>query len=209
LRLPPLYAILDVAVARRHNWQPASLARAFLDGGARLLQVRAKSEASGSWLALCDEVVRLAGSYGARVIVNDRADLARLAAAAGVHVGQDDLPAARARALVGDDMIVGLSTHSVSQIEAGAAAPVDYLAVGPVFGTGTKDTGYAPVGVALVREAHARGGGKPIVGIGGITLDNAQDVLDAGAQSVAVISDLLATRDPAARVREYVARLGE
>ncbi len=145
------------------------------------MQIRVKDERSGPVLALCDEIVRLAEPYGALVIVNDRADLARLSGAAGVHVGQDDLPVRYARALVGDQAIVGLSTHTVAQIDAAAREAITYLAVGPVFGTGTKDTGYAPVGLGLIREACARGRGKPVVAIGGITLDRAPDVVTAGA----------------------------
>jgi thiamine-phosphate pyrophosphorylase len=206
-RLPRLYAILDVEVASRHGWPPAALARAFLDGGARLIQVRDKRGASGATLALCDEVVAIARAYDALVIVNDRADLARLAGAAGVHVGQDDLPVRAARALVGPAALVGLSTHTPAQVAAGVDEPASYLAVGPVFGTATKETGYLPVGLDLVRTAARLAGDTPIVAIGGITLDRAPEVLAAGAQAVAVISDLLATGDPAGRVRAYVERL--
>ncbi len=206
-RLPRLYAILDVAVAERHGWSPAELARAFLEGGARLVQVRDKRGSSGALLALCDQVVALARPSGALVIVNDRADLARLAGADGVHLGQEDLPVAEARRLVGPGALVGLSTHTLDQVRAGAAEPVSYLGVGPVFGTATKDTGYAPGGLDRVRTAAAVAAGTPIVAIGGITLGQAADVIAAGADAVAVISDLLSTGDPARRVREYVDRL--
>ncbi len=130
-------------------------------------------------------------------------DLAKLSGAAGVHVGQDDLPPAEARALLGPDAVIGYSTHSVAQIAAALQQPISYVAVGPVFGTRTKDTGYEAVGLDLVRAARAAAGATPVVAIGGITLDRAQDVLDAGATSVAVISDLLAGGDPAARVASY------
>jgi thiamine-phosphate pyrophosphorylase len=188
----------DVGIA------PVDLARAFLDGGARFLQIRAKRLASGPLLELCDEVVRLGGSYGAAVIVNDRVDLARLSGAAGVHVGQDDLPVAAARALLGPEAIVGFSTHSVEQIDRALDTPISYVAVGPVFGTQTKETGYEAVGLHLVREAVARARGVPVVAIGGITLANARQVIEAGAAGVAVISDLVATGDPAARVHAFV-----
>jgi thiamine-phosphate pyrophosphorylase len=135
--------------------------------------------------------------------VNDRVDLARLSGAAGVHVGQDDIPAAAARAQLGPAAIVGLSTHTVEQIEAALREPVTYVAVGPVFGTRTKATGYAPAGLDLVRAAVARAGGIPVVAIGGITLDRAPDVLAAGASAVAVISDLLSGGDPASRAAAY------
>lgn len=206
--LPRLQAIVDVEAAARAGFPPADVARSFLAGGARLIQIRAKALPSGPFLELCDAIVRLARPYGAAVIVNDRIDLARLSGAAGVHVGQDDLPVSAARALLGADAIVGYSTHSIEQVEHGATMPVSYIAVGPVFGTRTKDTGYEAVGLDLVRAAAARCGGVPIVAIGGITLDTAPSVIAAGASCVAVISDLAAPGDPAARVREYVERLG-
>jgi thiamine-phosphate pyrophosphorylase len=179
------------------------LARAFLHGGARFIQIRAKRLPSGLFLALCDAVVALARPYGGDVIVNDRVDLARLSGAAGVHVGQDDLPVSAARAVLGPHAIVGVSTHDRAQIEAARREPVSYIAVGPVFGTRTKDTGYAAVGLDLVAEAARAAPDRPIVGIGGITLENAASVWQAGAAAVAVIGDLLAGGGPAARVASY------
>ena len=158
-------------------------------------------------LALIDSLVR-SGAFlrCASVIVNDRADVARMAGAAGVHVGQEDITARDARRIVGPEAVVGLSTHTLQQVEAGASEPVSYMAVGPVFGTSTKDTGYTAVGLELVAAAAARAGAVPIVAIGGIDLERAPAVLAAGAASVAVISDLL-TQDPIGRVRAYMERL--
>ena len=127
-----------------------------------------------------------------------------MSGAAGVHVGQDDLPPAAARALLGPSAIVGWSTHTTAQIDAARLEPVTYVAVGPVFGTRTKDTGYAAVGPELVAAAAARSGGRPVVAIGGVTLATAPLAIEAGASCVAVISDLLAGGDPAARVRRFV-----
>jgi thiamine-phosphate pyrophosphorylase len=189
-------------VAVRAGWAPADLARASFDGGARLVQLRAKHLGSAHFLTLCESVVQIAVPFGASVIVNDRADVAALARAAGVHVGQEDLPAADARRLVGPGRIVGVSTHTVAQIEAALREPISYLAVGPVFGTATKDTGYSPVGLELVATAARLAGGIPVVAIGGITLDTAPAVWQAGAASVAVISDLVC-RDPTAQVASY------
>ncbi len=208
MQFPRLYAIVDEDCARRHGWTVPDLADAYLGAGVRLVQVRVKQAGSGAFLAWVDAIVAAARPRGALVIVNDRADLARLAAADGVHVGQDDLPADAARRLVGEKAIVGLSTHTADQIEAAAALPIDYLAVGPVYDTGTKETGYRPVGLDLVREAVRRSRGRPVVAIGGITLERAPAVLAAGAASVAVISDLLTGGDPAARARAWVAALG-
>jgi thiamine-phosphate pyrophosphorylase len=169
--------------------------------------VRAKRLSSGAFLDLCDAVVAL-GAAGAVIIVNDRADLARLSGARGVHVGQGDLQPASVRALVGPEALVGLSTHSAEQVTEAASEPVDYIAVGPVFDTRTKDTGYVAVGLALVSEAVGSAGGRPVVAIGGITLDAVPGLLAAGASGVAVIGDLLTGGDPAARTAAYVAALG-
>ena len=205
--LTPLYAIVDVAVATQAGVDPAALSAAFLAGGARTLQIRAKEMASGPFLELCTAVVERARPYRALVIVNDRADIARLAGAHGVHVGQEDLTPADVRALLGPDAIVGLSTHTLTQIEQARREPISYLAVGPVFGTHTKSTGYDAVGVRLVERAVAAAGDLPVVAIGGITIDRARAVLDAGAASVAVITDLVVTGDPEARAAEYVRQL--
>ena len=186
---------------------PLDLARAYLDGGARLLQIRAKHLASGPFLKLCDGLVQAAEPYKASIVVNDRADLAALAKAAGVHVGQEDLAPAEARRVVGSAAIVGFSTHTVAQIEAAVREPVSYLAVGPVFGTTTKDTGYSAVGLELVTTAARLAGALPVVAIGGITLETASSVLEAGATSVAVIGDLLAHGNPQARVAAYLQRI--
>lgn len=208
MRLPRLQAIVDVEAAERAGWTPCDLARAFLDGGARFLQIRAKQLASGPFLDLCDSVVALAASCGAVTIVNDRVDLAVLSGAAGVHVGQDDLPPHAAREQLGSSAIVGYSTHTLEQLERAVAEPVTYVAVGPVFGTRTKHTGYEAIGPEFVSAAARRAGGRPLVAIGGITIDTAPAVLAAGATCVAVISDLLAGNDPAAQVRRYIERLG-
>lgn len=166
--------------------------------------MRAKLLASGPLLALCDVIVGIAAEFDAAVIVNDRVDIARLSGAAGVHVGQNDLSPQAARDQLGADAIVGSSTHTLAQVAAALEMPVNYVAVGPVFGTRTKDTGYTAVGLELVRDAARLAGERPIVAIGGVTLATAASVLAAGAASVAVIGDLLATGDPATRVREYL-----
>jgi thiamine-phosphate pyrophosphorylase len=205
--LPPLHAIVDTTAAARAGWDPGALARAYLDGGVRCLQVRGKDLPSGALLALCDEVVEAARAVGATVIVNDRPDLARISGASGVHVGQDDLPPADARRIAGPGAVVGISTHDRSQIETAADEPVTYVAVGPVFETATKDTGYAARGLALVGEAARGARGRPVVAIGGITLERVPQVLAAGATGVAVIGDLLTGGAPAERAAAFVAAL--
>ena len=201
----PLYAILDTGLALERGHDPVDLARRFLEGGARLLQLRAKQASSTQFLGWADAVCALAREAGARVIVNDRADIALMSGAHGVHVGQDDLPpAAVRRVAAGRPLEIGLSTHTAAQIAAAAKEAVDYIAIGPVFGTGTKDTGYGAVGLSMIEAAVRESGGRPVVAIGGITLDTAPSVLQAGASSVAVIADLLAAGDPTARVAAYL-----
>ena len=202
-----LQAILDHDAACAAGWEPGSLAASLLAGGVRFLQVRAKTLSSERLLELCDTVVGLARPYGAAVIVNDRADIAVMARATGVHVGQDDLPPAAARELLGPDAIVGYSTHTIEQVERAVVLPVSYIAVGPVFSTGSKDTGYRPVGLELVRTAVQAAAGKPVIGIGGVTIDNAAQVIAAGASGVAVIADLL-RGDPGDRAARFLAVLG-
>jgi thiamine-phosphate pyrophosphorylase len=219
----PLNAIIDVEVADRAGWTPVDLASAYLDGGARFLQIRAKSLSGAAFLELTSRICAIAHPAGAVVIVNDRIDIARIAGADGVHVGQDDLDPAAARTLIGPAAILGLSTHTDSQIDAALSQPVTYVAVGPIFGTVTKATGYTAVGLDRVRYAadamqagRAGGAGGPgtassygLVAIGGITLDRAADVIEAGATAVAVITDLIASGDPEGRVRAYLARLSQ
>jgi thiamine-phosphate pyrophosphorylase len=202
-----LQAILDHDAARAAGWEAGSLAASLLAGGVRFIQVRAKTLPSERFLELCETVVDLARPFGAAVIVNDRADIAVMAHATGVHVGQDDLPPTAARELLGLDAIVGYSTHTIEQVERAVAMPVSYVAVGPVFPTSSKDTGYTPVGLDLVRKAVRAAAGKPVIGIGGVTVDNAAEVIAAGASGVAVIADLL-RGDPAERAARFLAVLG-
>ena len=203
-----LYAIVDGDVASRAGWHVPDLAEAYLQAGVRLLQVRAKDAPARDVLAWTEAIARRAGE--AWVIVNDRVDIAIVAGTRHVHLGQDDLPVSDARALLGPDAVIGLSTHTPAQVDAACALPIDYLAVGPVFSTQTKATGYEAVGLAGVRQAHAAAqvARVPVVAIGGITLDTASDVIEAGASAVAVITDLLREGTPGARVRAFVERLG-
>ena len=213
MNLARLNAIVDVEVASRAGWTPLDLAAAYINGGARFLQLRAKTLSGAAFLDLASRIAEIAHGAGAVLVVNDRADIARLAGADGVHVGQDDLPPVSARALLGPRAVVGFSTHTELQIDTALEEPVTYVAVGPVFGTATKETGYVAVGLDRVRHAAAKVRLKAaptiagIVAIGGITLERAPDVIEAGATSVAVITDLLATGDPEARARAYLDRL--
>ncbi len=170
------------------------------------MQLRAKQATSRG---LFEEARQLLSLLPAEcsLIINDRADVAALTGAAGVHLGQDDLPVAAARALLGRERIIGLSTHNQEQLEAAQALPVDYLAFGPVFATTTKPDTEPVVGLDRLRELRRRTN-KPLVAIGGITTENAASVLAAGADSVAVISGWLAAEDIPQRLEEFRRVLG-
>ena len=210
LSTSPLHAICDAEACQRAGWTVFDLACACLGGGAQVLQIRAKT-ASSRWLFdTVLAVVERARSANALVIVNDRPDIAWLTAAGGVHIGQDDLAPSLVRSVLGEASNVGLSTHTVDQVRHAVAEPVSYVAIGPVFGTVSKETGYEAIGLGTVREAAvvARAKKLPLVAIGGITLERAPAVVEAGADAVAVISDLLATGNPEARVKALLAALG-
>lgn len=201
MAFPLLYPIIDADVCRARAVDAAGLAGALLEGGARLLQLRWKAQGSAGFLALADRLQALVVRFGAQLVVNDRPDIALLCGAAGAHVGQEDLPVADVRRLLGPEAVVGISTHTPAQLDEALESEASYVAVGPVFGTATKDTGYTPRGLELVRQAAGRG--KPVVAIGGITLETAPSVFAAGASSVAVISDLM-TADPRGRAARYL-----
>ena len=205
LSLPRLYPILDVDAVTARGLDPLALLEVWLAHGVRFWQLRAKRLPSGAFLDLLDLAVERSHAAGARLIVNDRADLARLAGADGVHVGQSDLAPADVRRIIGDRAIVGRSSHSTQQAEAAVREPISYLAIGPVFATATKGASVDPVvgleGVRAAAEIAARAS-LPAVAIGGITLERAPEVLRSGAASVAVIADLL-HGDPAERVRAF------
>lgn len=204
-----LYAILDITRTEQRGLDPLAVMDAWLDAGVRLVQLRAKTLASGPMLALADALAVRARDAGAVFIVNDRADIARMAGASGVHVGQGDLGPADVRRVVGAAAVVGLSTHTPSQLADAVGAAVDYVAVGPVFATSTKEHPDPVVGLDGVRAAAAVAAtaGVPLVAIGGITLSRAPDVIRAGASAVAVVADLLAG-DVDARAREFLSALG-
>ena len=205
----PLYAIVDAAVAGRAGWDPVELSRVYIEAGVRLLQLRAPEVDAKIVLGWCHQVMSIAAPVDARVILNDRCDLAMLAGIDGVHVGQDDLPVPEARRLLGERAVIGVSTHDDTQVREAMGQPASYLATGPVFDTRTKDTGYPATGLEAVRRTASVAGNRPVVAIGGITLATAPSVLEAGATAVAVISDLLVTGDPSARVGQYLAELGD
>jgi thiamine-phosphate pyrophosphorylase len=200
-----VYPIIDADYCHTRQVDPLSVAAACVRGGATLLQVRSKDTSSARLVDLAERIVSIAHAGGAKVIVNDRADIARMAGADGVHVGQTDLSVPDVRRILGAQAIVGLSTHDPAQVDDALQQDVSYVAVGPIYSTTTKDTGYSARGLELVRYAANRG--KPVVAIGGITLERAAEVAEAGADMLAVISDILVGNDPEHRVRDFLDRL--
>ncbi len=188
-----LYAILDTDLLAARGLAPLDVCDVWLTGGIRLIQLRAKGMASGPMLALTEALLQRTRAAGAQLIINDRTDIAAMCGADGVHVGQDDLVPEDVRRLMGHHAIVGLSTHTTAHVESAVTKRVSYVAVGPVFGTQTKQTGYDAVGLDVVQRAavvvHAAG--LALVAIGGIDATRASAVWQAGADSVAVISDLV------------------
>jgi thiamine-phosphate diphosphorylase len=204
VRLPsPLYAILDRSMSAGRDLP--SLLDAVLGGGGRLVQLREKTLPLAQLLPLAQHLARRCREVGALFIVNDRADLALAVGADGLHVGQGDLPARRAREILQPGMILGVSTHDLEQARRAVADGADYVAVGSIYPTSTK-SGFQLVGLDLIRRVRSEVP-VPLVGIGGITAENAGAVLAAGADAVAVISALCAAPDPEAATRGFFARL--
>lgn len=204
--LPRLYAIINASGAG--GLPPSEAVAKLLDAGVRLIQFRSKQAATremyGEGLKLATLVVRAGG----KLIINDRADVARAVEAQGVHVGQDDLPVEMARRIMGPERIVGVSTHTLNQVREADRSSADYVAFGPIFRTQSKDQPDPVVGLDGLRRARSLTR-KPLVAIGGITLANRGQVIEAGADSVAVISGLLDKGDLGARAREFLDLLGE
>ena len=204
LVLPRLYVILDAALLKQSEKVCAeNLAAA----GVRLLQFRDKRASPRELLRKSRGLAELLCPQGVTFFVNDRADVANLAGASGVHVGQEDLAVGQARVVIGEAKLVGVSTHNREQFARAAKTTADYIAVGPIFATQTKENPDPVVGLELLRQAR-RLTDKPIVAIGGITLERAAEVIAAGADSVSVISDILQAPEPAARAAQYLELLG-
>lgn len=204
MRLPsPLYAILDRSVAGSRSL--FDLLELVLAGGCRLIQLREKTMPAVEILPLAREFARRCRDSGALFIVNDRADIAVAADADGLHVGQDDMPAREARGLLRRGMVLGVSTHDEDQARAAVADGADYVAVGSIFPT-TSRVDFQLVGTDLIRRVRPAVP-VPLVAIGGITIDNAAEVIRAGADGVAVISALCAHHDPEAATRAFLDRL--
>lgn len=198
----PLYAILDTSFSKGRS--SISILREFLAGGVKLVQLRAKELSSGEFFTLAKEARQLTREAGATFIVNDRSDIALACNADGVHLGQDDLPLHAARKILGKDKIIGISTHDLTQARDAEKNGADYIGFGPIFGSTTKDTGYLPRGLEMLREIR-QAVKIPIVAIGGITENNVAEVWKSGADSAAIISDLMGAEDVGAKVQRVIA----
>jgi thiamine-phosphate diphosphorylase len=200
LQLPPLYAILDPEQTKGRAAETAL--PELLEGGIQWLQLRAKTMPPRDFLELACAARRRTHSSGCRLIVNDRIDIALACAADGVHLGQEDLPLYAARKLMGE-RIIGISTHDVEQATEAEAGGADYIGFGPIFGTATKETGYSARGLEMLQQIR-EAVGIPIVAIGGITEGNVNEVWQAGADSAAIISDILGADDISNKVKRIL-----
>jgi thiamine-phosphate pyrophosphorylase len=200
MTLPRVYPILDTESLDRCGMAMETAAAAFLEGGAGILQIRHKTHWTRDFFATARTVARLCRENGTPLIVDDRADFALLLEA-GLHVGQDDLAPRDARKLIGPDATLGYSSHNMAQLAAAGGEPVDYVAIGPIFATSSKRNPDPVVGVEEIRRCRSLIE-KPLVAIGGITLENAGGVWAAGADSVAIIAGLLPDPPSARALRE-------
>ena len=202
----PLYTIADTL--GRPELSFVDIAEQLCAGGAKVLQLRAKDIPSREFLDTAHKVREICQRSGCLLIINDRADIALAVDADGVHVGQEDLPLAAARKVLGPKKIIGVSTHDPQQAQTAERDGADYIGFGPMYGTTTKATGYTARGLdqlgAIRAVVHL-----PIVAIGGITAERASATLTAGADAVAMISDLILATDVAAKVRETLVQITE
>ena len=201
-QLPKIYPITDAAISSlTHAEQVAQL----LTGGASLIQLREKNNSPRDFFADASVALRLARTARATIIINDRVDIALALGADGVHLGQSDLPVKAARQLLGPQAIIGYSTHNLDQVREALDLPIDYLAFGPVFSTRTKKNPDPVAGLNQLQAAKALAGDLPLVAIGGIRQSNLADVFAAGADSAAIISEILSThRDIATNLRKML-----
>ena len=200
----PFYAMADTL--NRPDLSFQGLTGHLCAGGVRLLQLRVKQQPTRDFVALATEVRRICRRAQCTLIINDRVDIALVVEADGVHLGQEDLPLAAARKIVGREKIIGVSTHTAEQALAAEQEGADYIGFGPLFGTMTKATGYTARGLEQLQEIHQRVR-LPIVAIGGITAERAPAVLQAGADAVALISDIVLAPDIRSRVKTLLRQL--
>jgi len=190
--LPKIYPITDVRLTKLSH---AEQVEKLIEGGAEIIQLREKYASSKDFYESAKEALDIARRHNVKIIINDRVDIALALGADGVHLGQDDLPPEHARKILGEKAIIGFSTHNIKQAISAVKFPINYLAIGPVFATKTKENPDEIVGIEGVVKVRQAVGDFPLVAIGGINSENLRDVLNAGADSVAIISDLLSNSE--------------
>ncbi len=188
LELPKIYPITD---ARLSKISHAEQVEKLIKGGAIFIQLREKYASAREFYKLAENALKIARKHDVKIIINDRADIALALKADGVHLGQDDLPPVEARKILGEKAIIGFSTHNIEQAIAAVRMPIDYLAIGPIYATETKENPDAIVGLEGLRKVREATGNFPLVAIGGINSENFREVYDAGANSAAIISNLI------------------
>lgn len=202
MNFPRFYPIIDTARLSRPGMNPVDFAVLLAAAGVGIAQYRHKGDFTRAIYAEAEQVGKILQRAGVKYIIDDRTDIALLLGADGVHVGQDDLPPSAVRRIAGDRLLVGYSTHNADQLLAANSEPVDYLAIGPIFATASKQNPDPVVGTAGLARLRALTR-KPLVAIGGITRSNAREAIEAGADSLAVISDLL-DPDPRTAISEWL-----
>lgn len=184
---PKIYPITDSRPAQISH---AAQVQSFIEGGATIIQLRDKHAAPREFYEAAKEILKFA-RQDAKIIINDRVDIALALEADGVHLGQNDLPPEQARKILGEKAIIGFSTHNLEQAIEAVRLPINYVAIGPIFATRTKENPEQVVGIETIKRVREAIGDFPLVAIGGITSENYAEVLAAGADSLAIIGDLL------------------
>jgi thiamine-phosphate pyrophosphorylase len=204
--IPPVYPITDKRLSKKSSH--LQIVRELIRGGATLIQIRDKDTPVREFLVDLRRCVEYASQFEARILVNDRCDLALLSGADGVHLGQDDLPPTAARKVLGNSALLGFSTHSLIHVRQSNHLPIQYIGFGPVFATSTKPDHFPVVGLTALQRA-CRLSARPVVAIGGIGMEQIRPVLEAGAASVAVISALMQARSIAHAMEQWLQAAGE
>ncbi len=204
--IPKIYPITDVRLTKLSH---AAQVEKLIEGGAEIIQLREKYASPKEFYESAKAALEIARRRNVKIIINDRVDIALALEADGVHLGQDDLPPEDARKILGERAIIGFSTHSIEQAISAVRLPVNYLAIGPVFPTKTKENPEKIVGVEGVKKVRKAVGDFPLVAIGGITSGNIREVLEAGADSAAIISDLLSAAESIAEKLQYFLAIGK
>lgn len=205
LKIPEIYPITDT---RLSGISHAEQVEKLIAGGARFIQLRDKYAEPKDFYEAANAALKIAREKNVKIIINDRADIAFALKADGVHLGQDDLPPVEARKLLGETAIIGFSTHTAGQAAEACKFAVDYIAVGPVFGTTTKENPDKKTGIEMIKTVREIVGDIPLVAIGGITSENFRQVLNAGADSAAVVSDLISDAENISRKMRDFLRVG-